>query len=61
LTSNDVAVYVTPAPVFTAFEGLDDRVFGRVKVLGRVLVLGLVAAADMTAGQAHAEMDPRIT
>src|SRR5262249_48532228 len=49
-----------PTPVFTGFERAHDRVLRRVKVLGRVLVLGIVAAADVAAGPAKAQMNPGI-
>ena len=47
-------VDVTPAPVFTGLEGLDDRVIGRVEMLCGVLVLRGVAAADVSTDQALA-------
>jgi hypothetical protein len=51
-------IYVTPAPIFAGFKGLNDGVQGRVKMFGGVLILGIVAAADVPAGEAQSEMDP---
>jgi hypothetical protein len=53
-------IHITPAPVFSRFKGLDDGVARGVKMLGGVLVLGAVAAADVAAFQAKAQMDPGI-
>jgi hypothetical protein len=53
-------VDVAPAPVFTRFERLDHRMVGRVKVLRRVFVFGAIATADMTAGEAPAQMKPLV-
>ena len=56
VTSSDV----TPAPCFTRLERPHDRMCGRMKVPGGMLVLRRVAAADMSAGQADAQMHPPI-
>src|SRR5258708_6956101 len=53
-------VHVTPAPVLARLEGLDDGMPGRVEVFGRVRVLRAVAAADVPAGQAQAQMHPGV-
>src|SRR5260221_11101297 len=53
-------VHVTPAPVLARLEGLDDGMPGRVEVFGRVRVLRAVAAADVPAGQAQAQMYPGV-
>ena len=45
---------------FAGLERPDDRVLGRVEVLGRVLVLRGVAAADVTALPALAQVHPRV-
>jgi hypothetical protein len=50
---------VAPAPVLARLESPDDRMTDLVKVRGRVLVWGAVAAADVTAGHAEPEVDPR--
>jgi len=50
----------TPAPVFTGFEGTHDGVLGAVEVFGGVLVFGGVAAADVAAFHAQAEMHPGV-
>ena len=49
--SDDIVVYITPAPIFAAFERLNNRMFGFVKMFGRVFVFGLVAAADVSASE----------
>src|SRR5262249_35277178 len=54
-------VHVATAPVFTRFERLDDRVTGSAEVLRRVLVLRIVTAADVPAGQAETQVDPRVS
>ena len=53
-------VDVTPAPVFTRLEGLDNRVVGRVEMLGRMLVFRRVAAADVSTNEALAQMYPGV-
>src|SRR5437763_11980824 len=50
----------TPAPVLARLNGSHDRMLHGVKVLGRVLVLGRVAAADMPACHAQAQVHPDI-
>ena len=50
---------VTPAPVFAGLERPHDRMRRRVKVPRRMLVLRGVAAPDVAAGQADAQMHPR--
>ena len=57
---DNVLIDVTPAPIFAAFQRLDDGVLGLVIVLGRVLVLGLVTAADVPAGETYAQVHPGI-
>ncbi len=47
--------------MFAWLKGLDDRVLGGVKMFSRVFVLGRIAAADMAADQADAQMHPAIT
>ena len=49
-----------PAPALAGFERSDNRMAGRVEMLGRVLIGRLVAAPDVTAREAKAEMDPAI-
>jgi hypothetical protein len=53
-------VDVTPTPVFTRLEGLDNGVVGRVKMLGGVLILRIVTATDMPAFETEAQVYPRI-
>jgi hypothetical protein len=52
---------ITPAPVLTRLEGLDNRVVGRVEMPGGVLVLRIVTATDMSTGEAEAQVHPGIT
>src|SRR5258706_12649265 len=54
-------VDIAPAPAFAGLERSDDWVLGRVEVLRRVLVLRVVAAADMAAGAAQAQVHPGVT
>jgi len=51
-------VNVTPAPVLIWLEGLHDRVVGRMEMPGGMRILRLVAAADMPAFKADAQVDP---
>src|SRR5215471_8564854 len=52
-------VHVAPAPAFRWIIALDDRVSGGVEVLCRMPVGRAVATADMPAGAAEPQMDPR--
>ena len=52
-------VDVAPDPVFVWLERLDQRVARGVEVLGGVLVRRRVAAVDLPAGQAEAQVQPR--
>src|SRR6266849_7701666 len=54
-------VDVTPTPVLTRLEGLDNRVVGRVEMPGGVLVLRIVTAAHMSTGEAEAQVYPGIS
>jgi hypothetical protein len=51
---------ITPAPIFARLKRLNDRVMGRVKMFGGMLVFGGIAAANMPANQAFAQMHPAI-
>jgi hypothetical protein len=53
-------VDVTPTPIFAPFKRPHDGVLGFFEVLGGVPVLGGIAAADVAANLAEAQMDPRI-
>ena len=53
-------VDVAPAPIFSGFEGLDDGVFGLVKVPGGMLVLRRIAATNVSAGETQPQVDPAI-
>jgi hypothetical protein len=57
---DDYIVDVTPAPIFTRFERSHDGVFCFFEVLGGVLVFRGIAAADVAADFAEAQMNPRI-
>ena len=52
---------ITPAPVLTRLEGLDNRVVGRVEMLGGVLILRIVTATDMSTDETEAQVHPGIT
>jgi hypothetical protein len=54
-------INVAPAPILAWLEGLDNRMVGGMKMPRRVLVLREIAAADVSTGQAHAQVDPGIT
>ena len=60
-TSHLSLVDVTPTPVFTRFEGLDDRMAARKKMFSGVAIRRRFAAADVTASQTQAQMQPRRT
>jgi len=49
---------IAPAPSFRRIITLDDRMRCRVEMLGCMAIGGIVAAADMTAGTAEAQMYP---
>jgi len=49
-----------PAPGFAGFDGFHDGVLGGMKMLGGVLVFGGIAAADVAAFEAQAQVDPRV-
>jgi hypothetical protein len=51
-------VEVAPAPVLAGLERADDRMRCGVMVGGCMAVGGLVAAADVTAGEADPRMEP---
>jgi hypothetical protein len=53
-------VDVTPTPVLSRLEGLDNRVVGRVEMPGGVLIFRIVTATDMSAGETEAQVYPRI-
>ena len=49
---------IAPAPGLAGLEGGDHRVAGLVEMLERMRVLRILAAADVAAGQANAELVP---
>lgn len=54
-------VDVTPTPIFAGFEGANDRVLRRAKMLCGVAVFRRIAAANVAADQAQAKVHPRVT
>jgi hypothetical protein len=54
--SHHCFVHVTPTPIFPRLKRLDYRVPAAVKVLPCMPMRRGVAAADVTAGQAHPQM-----
>jgi hypothetical protein len=60
LLLDEEVVDVAVAPILTRFEGADHRMLRRVIVLGRVAVLRIVAAADVAALKAEAQVDPGV-
>ena len=53
-------VNITPPPVLPWPERLNDRVTGCMEMLGGVLILRIVAAADMPAFKADAQVYPGV-
>ena len=53
-------VDVAPAPILARLEGLDNRVIGRVKMLCSVFVFRRIAAADVPADKALAQVHPGV-
>jgi len=51
---------ITPAPIFARFKRTHDRMGGSVKVLCGMFVFGRIATTNMTAGETHAQMHPRV-
>src|ERR1700733_7754296 len=51
---------VAPAPVLARLERGDDWVARGVEVLGGMPVLGIIAAADVAAGPAQAQVHPGV-
>jgi hypothetical protein len=60
ISSEDDLIDVTPPPVLSGLEGLDDGMLRRVKMLGRVTILRVIAASDVSARQAQSEVHPSI-
>ena len=54
-------VDITPSPVFARLDRPDDGMGYRAKVFGRVFVLRRIAAADMAACHAQAQMHPDVS
>ena len=51
---------ITPAPIFTGLEGLDNGMAGRMEMPGSVFVLRGVATANVPADKALAQVYPGI-
>ena len=60
-TLEEQIIRITVAPLLTGFERLDDRMFSRVIMFRRMTVRRTVAAADVTADLAQAQMEPTST
>src|SRR6266853_4582672 len=58
---NHDLVDITPSPVLARLERSNDRVLRLEEVLRSVFVFRRVAAADVAAGLAEPQMDPRVT
>src|SRR5712692_3091380 len=54
-------VDVTPDPVLTRLEGLDNGVVGGVKMPGGVLILRRVTATNMSTRETEAQVHPGVT
>ena len=54
-------VNVTPDPVLTRLDGLNERVVGGVEMPGGVLILRIVTAPDMSTGETEAQVYPGIS
>jgi hypothetical protein len=53
-------VDIAPGPIFAGLEGSYDGVLGGASVFGGVFVPGRIAAADVAAGQAQAQVHPGV-
>jgi len=53
-------IHVTPAPILSRLDGPDDGVAYRVKMLCRMFVLRRIAAPDVAANHAKAQVHPDI-
>src|SRR5262245_33035664 len=58
--SHGGVVQVAPPPALARLERTHERVLGGPEVRGRVSAPGRVAAADVSAGEAHAEVNPAL-
>jgi hypothetical protein len=53
-------VNITPDPGLSRLDRAHERVLGLVEMLGGVFILRRIAARDVAAEQAHAQMNPRV-
>jgi hypothetical protein len=51
---------VTPGPILTGLEGLNERVVSGVEMLGGVLIFRIITATDVPTGETEAQVDPGI-
>lgn len=51
-------VLKTPSPILAALQGFNNRMLAGVKMRSRVFIFRVVAAADVTAGQADSQVHP---
>src|SRR5438445_140673 len=51
-------IWIAPEPIFARLIRADDRMLGGAEMFGCVLSRRVVAAADVPAAGAHAQMDP---
>jgi hypothetical protein len=51
-------IHIAPAPFFSGFKGLNDRMMRGMEMLGRVAIGRTVATPDMTTGKTKPQMDP---
>jgi hypothetical protein len=58
--SGDHFIHVAPDPTFSGFDGPYERVRDMVKVFGCMLVLRGIAAADVAAYHAQAQVNPGV-
>ena len=55
---NEQLVHIAPGPILPALIAAHDRMARAVEVFGRVLPGRAVAASDVAAGHAHAQVNP---
>jgi hypothetical protein len=52
---------IAPPPRFAGLERLHDRMIGGVEMFGCMFIFGRIAAADVSAFPAQAQMDPAVS
>ena len=53
-------VHIAPPPALRRIIAFDNRMFAALKMFRGMFVFGIVATADVTAGEAQAQMDPGV-